>query len=76
MAWVNATRISQIGDRHDSAGSYDPSRLGTVKLMKSGRAKAWKALELHGVLLASFITPKAIAELPHDRREQVLQRCR
>jgi phosphohistidine phosphatase len=37
---------------------------------------AWKALEPHGALLASFITPKSIAELPHDRREHVLQRCR
>ncbi len=72
MAWVNATRIPQIGERHDSAGSCDPSRLGTVKLMKSGRAKAWKALEPQGALLASFITLKSIAELPHDCREQVL----
>ena len=32
---------------------------------------AWKALEPHGALLASFITPKAIAELPHDRGEHV-----
>jgi phosphohistidine phosphatase len=37
---------------------------------------AWKALEPHGALLASFITPKSIAKLPHDRREHVLQRCR
>jgi phosphohistidine phosphatase len=33
---------------------------------------AWKALEPHGASLASFITPKSIAELPHDRREHVL----
>ncbi len=37
---------------------------------------AWKALAPHGALLVSFITPKSIAELPHDRRDQVLQRCR
>ncbi|MGO9723016.1 MAG: SixA phosphatase family protein [Methylocella sp.] len=37
---------------------------------------AWKALEPHGALLVSFITPKSIAEFLHDRREQVLQRCR
>jgi len=37
---------------------------------------AWKALAPHGALLASFITPKSIAELSHDRREHVLQRCR
>ncbi len=33
---------------------------------------AWKALEPHGALLASFITPKSIAELLHDRREHGL----
>jgi phosphohistidine phosphatase len=32
---------------------------------------AWKALEPHGALLASFITPQAIAELSHDCREHV-----
>jgi phosphohistidine phosphatase len=37
---------------------------------------AWKALAPQGALLASFITPKSIAELSHDRREHVLQRCR
>jgi phosphohistidine phosphatase len=37
---------------------------------------AWKALEPHGAVLASFITPKPIAELSHDRRKHVLQRCR
>ena len=37
---------------------------------------AWRALEPHRALLASFITPESIAELPHDRREQVLQRRR
>ena len=38
--------------------------------------KAWKALAPHEALLASFITPKSIAEFSHDRREHVLQRCR
>ena len=37
---------------------------------------AWKALEPHGAVLASYITPKAIAASSHDRREHVLQRCR
>src|SRR5580704_16760135 len=37
---------------------------------------AWKALEPYGAVLASYITPKTIAVLSHDRREQVLQRCR
>ena len=37
---------------------------------------AWKALEPHGAVLASYITPKAIAVSSHDRREHVLQRCR
>jgi phosphohistidine phosphatase len=37
---------------------------------------AWKALEPRGALLTSFITPNSIAELSHDRREHVLQRCR
>ena len=37
---------------------------------------AWKALEPYGAVLASYITPKAIAVLSHDRREHVLQRCR
>ena len=37
---------------------------------------AWKALAPHGALLASFITPKSIAELSHDRKEHVLQRRR
>ena len=37
---------------------------------------AWKALEPHRALLASFITPNAIAELSHDRREHGLQRFR
>jgi phosphohistidine phosphatase len=36
----------------------------------------WKALEPHGAFLASYITPKTVAELSHDRREHVLQRCR
>src|SRR5580692_13106617 len=30
---------------------------------------AWKALEPHGAVLASYITPKTIAVLSHDRRE-------
>jgi len=37
---------------------------------------AWKALEPHGAVLASYITPKAIAASSHDRRQHVLQRCR
>ena len=37
---------------------------------------AWKALEPHGAVLASYITPKAIPASSHDRREHVLQRCR
>jgi phosphohistidine phosphatase len=37
---------------------------------------AWKALEPHRALLASFITPNAIAELSYDRREHGLQRFR
>jgi phosphohistidine phosphatase len=37
---------------------------------------AWKALEPHGAVLASYITPKTIAVLSHDRWEHVLQRCR
>jgi hypothetical protein len=38
--------------------------------------RAWKALEPHGAVLASYITPKAIAASSNDRREHVLQRCR
>jgi phosphohistidine phosphatase len=37
---------------------------------------AWKALEPHGAVLVSYITPKAIAASFNDRREHVLQRCR
>jgi hypothetical protein len=37
---------------------------------------AWKALEPHGAVLASYITPKTIAASSRDRREHVLQRCR
>ena len=37
---------------------------------------AWKALEPHGAVLASYITPKAIAASSNDRREHVVQRCR
>jgi phosphohistidine phosphatase len=37
---------------------------------------AWKALEPHGAVLASYITPKEIAASSNDRREHVLQRCR
>jgi phosphohistidine phosphatase len=32
---------------------------------------AWKALEPHGAMLASFITPKALVELPQHRKEHV-----
>ena len=37
---------------------------------------AWKALEPHGAVLASYITPKAIAASSNDRREHDVQRCR
>jgi phosphohistidine phosphatase len=33
---------------------------------------AWKALEPHRAFLASYITPKTVAELSHDRSEHVL----
>jgi hypothetical protein len=37
---------------------------------------AWKVLEPHGAVLASYTTPKAIAASSHDRREHVLLKCR
>ena len=37
---------------------------------------AWETLEPHGAVLASYITPKAIAASSYDRGKHVLQRYR
>ena len=56
---------------HADLNNLLPSTGGNFPTAIFGLDGAWKALEAHGAVFASFITPKAIAESPDDRGEHV-----